>query len=175
MGLLLLALLLLAGGERDYDDDTDVDFVWSPASGPVYAYRVFLSVDGGGYKLIDTTRTTSYRVKGEDCRVYKIKVQAVDARGNAGPVSDESDPVIVVLPVRIDLRKGFNLIGLPLRPKKPLTSHSLLRREGIELVSVWDVDEGRWTSAFKEGDRIIGPNFRIEPGGGLFVLSLIHI
>ncbi|RKY02378.1 hypothetical protein DRP77_08035 [Candidatus Poribacteria bacterium] len=169
MGLLLLALLLLAGGERDYDDDTDVDFVWSPASGPVYAYKVFLSVDGGGYRLAGTTRTTSYRVRGEDCRIYRIKVQAVDARGNAGPVSDESDPVIVVLPVRIDLRKGFNLIGLPLRPKKPLTSHSLLRKEGIELVSIWDAVRGRWISAFREGDDIIGPDFLIEPGDGFFV------
>jgi len=81
-------------GAEDYNDDNELKFIWTPASGNVDHYDVYVSTDGSDYVLVGSTAETSYTVEGEDGHTYKIKVQAVDAEGNVGPMSEESDPVI---------------------------------------------------------------------------------
>jgi fibronectin type 3 domain-containing protein len=78
----------------DYDDDTELKFIWTPASGDVDHYDVYVSTDGSDYVLVGSTTETFYIVEGEDGHTYRVKVEAVDAAGNVGPMSDESDPVI---------------------------------------------------------------------------------
>ena len=81
----------------DYDYDTSLDFTWATASGAVDHYNVYVSTDGGEYSLIGSTSETSYTVTGSDGHTYKVKVEAVDAAGNVGSMSPESDPVICAL------------------------------------------------------------------------------
>jgi len=81
----------------DYDNDTELKFTWTAASGNVDHYNVYVSTDGGEYALTGTTSETSYIVTGSDGLTYKIKVEAVDAAGNVGPMSEESDSVTVSL------------------------------------------------------------------------------
>lgn len=167
---LSLSIAIFAYGEvYSYDDDTDLDFVWTPATGNPDHYNVYLSVDGGDYTLVGTTRETSYRVSGEDGHVYRLKVQAADSNGNVGPMSDESDPVLVALPVQITLSKGYNLIGVPFNTANPITSHWLIREKGIKIVSVWDSERGTWISTFAAGNDIIGSDFPITPAMGVVV------
>ena len=175
--VLAAAMLILPFGsayaqtdeQYSYDDDIYLDFIWDPATGPVHHYNVFVSIDGGEYQLVGTTETTSYRLIGEDGHVYRVKVQAVDAEGNTGPMSDESDPVIVALPVQLQLEEGFNLVGIPFYASASLTSHQLIREKGCKLVAYWDVSRGRWISTFAVGDEILGPDFELKPGMGVFI------
>jgi len=81
-------------GADDYDDDTELKFIWTAASGNVDHYDVYVSIDGNAYVLVGSTTETFYIVEGEDGHTYRVKVQAVDAAGNVGPMSEESDPVI---------------------------------------------------------------------------------
>ena len=87
----------MEAGAVTYDNDTSLDFTWETASGDVDHYNVYVSIDEGEYDLVGTTSETSYTVEGSDGHTYKIKVEAVDAAGNTGPMSDESDPVTVSL------------------------------------------------------------------------------
>jgi len=169
---LSIVIIIFAYGEAysyDYDDDTDLDFIWTPATGNPDHYNVYLSVDGGEYKLVGTTKETSYRVNGEDDHIYRLRVQAVDSSGNVGPMSDESDPVLVALPVQVTLKKGYNLIGIPFNSSSPITSHWLIKEKGIELVSAWDPERGTWISTFAAGNDIIGPNFPLTSAMGVVV------
>jgi hypothetical protein len=78
----------------DYDDDTNLDFIWEPAIGPVDHYNVYASIDDHDYMIVGETNKVSYTLSGADNHKYRIKVQAVDAMKNVGPMSEGSDPVI---------------------------------------------------------------------------------
>ena len=80
-----------------YDNDISLDFVWEAASGDVDHYNVYVSTDSGDYVLDGITSETSYTVTGSDGHTYRVKVAAVDAAGNVGPMSEESAPVTVFL------------------------------------------------------------------------------
>lgn len=83
------------------DDDTTLEFYWDAASGKVDHYNVYLSVDGGEYSLIGSAATSAaptaenpYVVSDvEDGKKYQLKVEAEDATGATGPMSEMSDPV----------------------------------------------------------------------------------
>ena len=94
----------MEAGSATYDNDTSLDFSWEAASGDVDHYNVYVyvSVDGDEYVLDSdkggVTFETEYSVENcSDGHSYKIAVEAVDAAGNVGPMSDESDPVTVSL------------------------------------------------------------------------------
>ncbi len=82
------------------DDDTVLEFYWEPATGNVHHYNVYLSTDGSDYVLVGTTPTAPTQenpytvpITAVDGKVYRLKVEAEDAEGNVGPMSDPSDPV----------------------------------------------------------------------------------
>lgn len=97
-----LVLMEREFGGVSYDDDDSLDFIWTAASGEPHHYNVYVLKDEGryalnnerGYELVGITETNSYTIIGESGHTYRMKVEAVDAAGNIGPMSKESDLVI---------------------------------------------------------------------------------
>lgn len=77
-----------------YDDDTELDFVWTAPDGSFDHYNIYSSVDGGEYRLDGSSLTEAYKVSAQNGHTYKVKVAAVTSGGTEGPFSPESDPVI---------------------------------------------------------------------------------
>lgn len=119
---IFLATSMDAAHAANYDNDTEVKFIWTAASGDVNHYNVYVSSDGGECVLTGSTFETSYIVKGEDGHTYKVKVEAVDAAGNVGPISEESDPVTVFLGPAASVNISVLLEG-------PYESDKTMRRE----------------------------------------------
>ena len=80
-----------------YAHDSPLTFTWTPATGPVDHYNVYVSVDGGVFNLVAEVSSSACSVNVEDGRRYRIQVDAEDAQGNRGPMSDPSEEVIVFL------------------------------------------------------------------------------
>jgi hypothetical protein len=83
-----------------YDDDDDLEFYWSAASGNVQGYKVYLSIDGGEYSPIGSTATCPTEeapyllpVVPQVGSLYQIRVEAFGSDGETGPASEISDPV----------------------------------------------------------------------------------
>ena len=101
MPCLVLTFLLTiqsAGSDVIYSDDASIQFTWTAATGNPEFYNVYVSDNSADFVLAGTTPTTSYILTGKCQHTYKIKVQAADSRGNVGPMSDESEPVTIMLP-----------------------------------------------------------------------------
>jgi len=87
-----------------YDDDTVLEFYWEAASGNVDHYNVYLYVDGSKYQEEWTTTTAPtleepyvVPIVAEDGETYQFQVQAEDANGTTGPMSEMSDSVLCKL------------------------------------------------------------------------------
>ena len=84
--------------EIGYDDDSDLDFVWTPPYGIFDHYNVYVSEDGGAYELNGKALSERYTVKldayAKVGHWYRIKVAAVTSEDREGPSSPESDPVV---------------------------------------------------------------------------------
>lgn len=91
--ILILFSIPIEAGAVDYDNGTSLKFIWEAASGDVDHYNVYVSTDGDEYVLVGSPSETSYTVTCSDGHTYRVKVEAVDAAGNVGPMSLESDPV----------------------------------------------------------------------------------
>lgn len=95
-------------GSMNYDNDTTLDFEWKSAKGDVDHYRVFIYEkspdkeykdieDEYVLKRVENTENDEPKYKIKNCLdgyIYKIKVAAVDAAGNVGPMSEESESVL---------------------------------------------------------------------------------
>ena len=96
--LFVLILILLTTSieirAADCSGTMPLKFVWTAASGDVDHYNVYVSTDGGGYKLEGITYEPTYTITGANGHSYKMQVEASDAAGNVGPMSEESDIVI---------------------------------------------------------------------------------
>ncbi len=84
-----------------FDADETLEFYWSATSGDVDHYSVVLVVNGVEHpERFDTallpTKEFPYAVPyiAQVGDVHRIKVQAVDAEGNTGPMSALSSPVL---------------------------------------------------------------------------------
>ncbi len=82
------------------DDDTALEFYWTAATGNVHHYSVYLSTDRGDYSVAGTTLATPTSenpyvlpIVAQDGRQYQVKVEAEDADGMTGPMSEPSDVV----------------------------------------------------------------------------------
>ena len=101
LSLSVLGLLALAGTvpalATTYVHRTPLTFGWAAASGEVAYYNVYLSVDGRSFRLHRKVTGTTCRVDVEDGRSYVLRVEAEDALGRVGPMSDPSERVVVFL------------------------------------------------------------------------------
>ncbi len=95
-----LSMLSVYAYTQTSDDDTCLEFYWDAATGDVDHYNVYLSIDQGDYSLVGTTAAaptegTPYAlpVTAQDDRKYQLKVEAEDAGGTTGPMSEPSDIV----------------------------------------------------------------------------------
>ena len=94
-----LAIAAPSEGRITYDNDTALGFYWEPAKGNVHHYNVYASMDNEPPRLVGTTsmvptQTDPYHITGEASKVYRLQVEAEDAKGNTGPKSEWSAPVM---------------------------------------------------------------------------------
>ena len=80
-----------------YVHNSQLSFIWDPASGDIDHYNVYLSVEDQPYSLLAAVTTNSCQVVGEDGKSYVLQVEAEDGRGITGPISDPSEKIIVFL------------------------------------------------------------------------------
>lgn len=104
LGLALGSALALAGPTAahaviDLVGRESATFSWSPATGPVTGYSVYVSRNGGPEErqgsVIDRTDETVYGAYGDS---VVVRVAATDATGNEGPLSLPSETVRFVAP-----------------------------------------------------------------------------
>lgn len=93
--MILLFLLLLSTVTYDYDGV--LHFVWehSQPQNLVAYYEVWVSKNGGKYKLLTTVKTNEVTFEGEDECFYRVKVRAIGKEGQKSPFSDPSDVITV--------------------------------------------------------------------------------
>ena len=99
MCVMLLVSINHALGDTD-DDDATLHFYWAAATGNLDHYNVHLYIDGVQHSEAWTTATVptsqnpyAVPIVAEAGRMYQLQVQAEDASGATGPMSDMSDPV----------------------------------------------------------------------------------
>jgi len=113
-----LLCLFIATPALGYDDISLI-FTWTAASGGPDHYNVYISIDDDEYTLVDTTPTNSYTLKCEYGHSYRIKVEAVDAAGNVGPMSEESDLVSCgTTPASVDFEEDDAKVSIVRLPEK---------------------------------------------------------
>jgi len=167
--------------ETQYDDDTQLGFYWREASGNPHHYNVYVcvdeSVDQNGkrkYSFDGTTEKASYTVTGEDGHSYRIKVEAVDAAGNVGPMSEESDLVICQIPSFFisHLSAGINMIAVPLKPNKVWRLSDLARHIGPDLLAIifYDTSFDKFVTYIPKYPLTTPLNVLIKEGEGYIVI-----
>jgi hypothetical protein len=65
-------------------------FSWSPATGPVWGYQIYLSVDGGAESLYGHVNQPRALIQVDSGASLIVRVAAIDAAGRSGPRSDPS-------------------------------------------------------------------------------------
>jgi K319L-like, PKD domain len=97
----ILACFLFASGGTSqavtYAYNSPLSFRWTAASGSVDHYNVYLSTNGQPFELLDEAGANTCQVDVQDGRNYVLQVEAEDAIGRVGPMSDPSDQVAVYL------------------------------------------------------------------------------
>jgi len=97
----MLGLFVLTGAVParavTYAYDSPLGFEWTHASGAVDHYNVYLSVDGDPFELLEEVTDNTCQVDAQEGRTYVLQVEAEDALGQVGPMSDPSDEVSVFL------------------------------------------------------------------------------
>ena len=91
--LVMIAAPLARGG---VDDDRKIGFIWQPpdnAETAVWKYHIYLSVDGLPFQWIDETINTYFIVKGDSGSCYRLRVAGVNAYGEEGCPSPESETI----------------------------------------------------------------------------------
>jgi len=80
-----------------YSNHSPLSFVWGEASGTVHHYNVYVSVDGQPFELLEQAGACTCQLAAEDGRTYVLQVEAEDADGRVGPMSNPSDQIVVFL------------------------------------------------------------------------------
>lgn len=97
----ILGTLVMAGAlpakAVTYTNHSTLSFSWSPASGSVDHYNVYVSVDGQPFVLQNQAAASNCQVAAQDGKTYTVQVEAEDALGHVGPMSDPSDQIVVYL------------------------------------------------------------------------------
>jgi hypothetical protein len=120
--ILQILVSLVWAGEVNIDDDTTLEFYWTKASGTVKHYNVYVSVYdnlngvdnfvqvGETSRVPTASRLYALPMVAQHGKFYRVKVEAENAQGKKGPMSDPSDFVYCFLrekfipghPVRIE-------------------------------------------------------------------------
>lgn len=94
LGLALaLAIPPAAHALIDLVGQDQAHFTWTPASGPVVGYRVYVARNGGAETLESVVAGTGQTVGGQYGDTVVVRVAATDADGNEGPLSPASEAV----------------------------------------------------------------------------------
>ncbi len=80
-----------------YVHGTPLQFQWDASSGTVTHYNVYVSEDDQPYQVRAEVSSTSYQLNVDDGKSYRVQVEAENALGETGPVSDRSDSIVVFL------------------------------------------------------------------------------
>lgn len=59
----------------------EISFEWSEIAGAT-SYEVYVAIDSGDFKLVDTTTSESYNLDRDENSTYQIKVRAIDESGD---------------------------------------------------------------------------------------------
>jgi hypothetical protein len=124
--IIIAAVILasLAGAQATFAQNEDIGFRWASSrhqdDGRVYlpkelTYRVYLQRGDEPEQQIAAVQDTFYVLSAEPDVVQRLRVQAVDAYGNASPMSEWSEPVFFTsggdgpsaLPVQAQLRGNY--------------------------------------------------------------------
>jgi len=100
--LSLLSLLSFISNPYDagaavYVHQSPVTLCWEAASGSVDHYNVYLSTNQQPFVLHSQAASTSFSLPVQDATHYVVQVEAEDATGITGPLSDPSEDVVVYL------------------------------------------------------------------------------
>lgn len=93
----ILAFFPLPALASVYVHHSPLSFAWDSSTGTVDHYNVYLSVDGQAYEKISEVTEPACQVDVEDGGRYLLQVDAEDAYGNRGPMSDPSEETVVFL------------------------------------------------------------------------------
>ena len=93
--IVLCQFLLWSSVSDAVQDNVLLSFLWNEASGNPLYYNIYISVDNGEYVFGGISFQNKFSLEAERGRTYKIRVEAVDTAGNVGPLSDESEAVIL--------------------------------------------------------------------------------
>ena len=104
LSLVLLALLLAVPVSADEPIEligkTRAEFYWTPASGPVWGYAVFIKRNSEWPDSKEQlVRDNEVTVEAEYGDMIAVQVAAWDEHGNQGPLSEESESVIFLPPI----------------------------------------------------------------------------
>ncbi len=99
LGVLLLCTTLAGNAWGIVVEGTTAEFAWTPASGPVAGYRVFVIRNGvaGTAPEVEVSATTATIYSQLDDTIA-VQVAAFDGAGNEGPLSPASESVTLTAP-----------------------------------------------------------------------------
>jgi len=137
MTMFILSLILIFH-ILSYDDDTSLDFTWTPSTGPVDHYEVWVSKNNSKFRHVMDVREPRCTIVGEDGSYYRVKVRAADGKGNFSEFSDVSDTVVCRVIHKFSL--GSNVVW-EMRYSKRKKEWEVVIRSGRRTLRRWWVSE----------------------------------
>lgn len=161
----ILGTLILTGAVTAqaviYVNHSPLSFRWGDASGTVDHYNVYVSEDGRPFELLDHARASTCQLDAEDGRTYVLQVEAEDADGRVGPMSNPSEQIVVYLDGSRQDTDGDGMTNVwetshGLNPFDPSDADGDLDNDGItnlaEFNAGTDPDEGTDGGGSPDGD-----------------------
>lgn len=148
LALALACALAAPAHAVDLVGRTSVRFAWTPASGPVADYAVFVARNGAAFPSTptQTVSVTEATVSGAYGDTLQIQVAARNAAGELGPLSPVSDLVRFVAPPVLTLG-ATSLTASTALGQTPASQTFTIRNTGAGTLS-WSVSESlAWLSA----------------------------
>jgi uncharacterized membrane protein len=151
--VLALVVLLVAwatpAAATDVVGRTSANLAWSPASGAVAGYGIFVSRNGGAYSATPdaTSATPGTTVSGVYGDTLLVKVAAYDASGVYGPFSPVSDPIhFVPAPLPVIGLGTSALTAATLAGQSPASQSFTVANAGTGTLSYAISDDQAWLS-----------------------------
>lgn len=94
-GILLFGLVMPLAGAAVLVDSSPVTFAWNPAEGSIQTYAVFTSRDGDSYRIERYEDRTETSIDVDPGETLRIRVAAVGTDLDLGPLSSESEVVML--------------------------------------------------------------------------------